>query len=219
MPGRILVYSYDINFYNYFVNFNNFNAFKTQLQTYYDYGVDYFYSQGPLWSVVPNFSEMRIFVESQLMWDISRSYDALVDEFLQAYYNDAADAMRDLYDTICMRYATYTVTTGASIGGIYSAIGTSAIWTEPVVSRMADCIERAMAAIEPLRTTDSALYTTLSNRIQRENLNVLYLQLSHYESYFSATEQAQMVEDFYYYANLFGMNANRENGSLEGLFD
>ena len=48
---------------------------------------------------------------------------------------------------------------------------------------------------------------------------MLYLQLSHYESYFSATEQAQMVEDFYYYANLFGMNANRENGSLEGLFD
>lgn len=70
-----------------------------------------------------------------------------------------------------------------------------------------------------LRTTDSALYTTLSNRIQRENLNVLYLQLSHYESYFSATEQAQMVEDFYYYTNLFGMNANREGGSLEGLFD
>lgn len=219
MPGRILVYSYDINFYNYFVNFNNFNAFKAHLQTYYDYGVDYFYSQGPVWSVVPSFSEMRIFVESQLMWDISRNYDDLVDEFMQAYFKDAAGAMRDLYDTICMRYAAYAATTGADIGGIYAGIGTSTIWTEPVVSRMADCIERAMAAIEPLRTTDSALYTTLSNRIQRENLDVLYLQLTHYESYFSATEQAEMVEDFYYYANLFGMDANRENGSLEGLFD
>ncbi len=219
MPGRLLVYSYDINFYNYFVNFNNFNTFHAHLQTYYDNGVDYFYSQGPLWSVVPNFSEMRIFVESQLMWDITKSYDALVDEFMAAYYKDAAEPMREMYDTICMHYAQYQATTGNSIGGIYSAIGTSAVWPETVVSRLAGCIERAMAAIEPLKNTDAALYSTLSDRIQRENLDVLYLQLSHYQSYFSATELAEMKEAFNHYTARFGMNAVREGGTLEGLFD
>ena len=219
MPGRVMVYTYDINFYNFFVNFNNFNSFQAHLQTFYDQGVNYVYSQGPLWSVVPSFSELRIFVESQLMWDMEKSYDALVDEFMNAYYKQGAEAMRKYYDLVCNRYTDYSVSTGSDIGGIYDAIGTASIWTEPVVSLMAEYIDEAMDAIGSLRESDADLYQTLENRLQKERLNVLYLQLTHYQSYFSSAELEEMKSDFSYYTTLFGMDASRENGSLEGLFD
>lgn len=218
-PAKILVYTYDINFYNYFVNFNNFTSFHAQLRTYYDAGIRYMYSQGPLWSIVPSFQEMRIFVESQLMWNVEKSYDELVDEFMAAYFRDGAAAMRKYYDITCMRYIEYQTTTGNDVGGIYSAIGTSEIWTEAIVSKLGDCIDEALAAVEPIRESDPSLYETLRNRIKKESLNVLYLKLTHYQPSYSEYEVEKMKTEFKYYTGYFGMNANRENGTLDGLFD
>lgn len=217
--GRILVYIYDINFYNYLVNFNNFGTVKGMYEEYKNNGVYYLYTQGPLDAVVPTFSEMRIYVESQLMWDVTQDYDTLVRKFMTHYFRDGANAMYNYYTLIRNRYAYYQGVVEPNIGSIYSDIGNSSIWTEPVVSALGDCIDEALKAIEPLKATDIELYEKVKNRIMKENISVLFLKLSHHSSYYSDEEVAQMKADFKYYTNLFGVNATREGGSLDGLFD
>lgn len=217
--GRILVYIYDINFYNYLINFNNFGTVKGMYQEYKDNGVYYMYTQGPVDAVVPTFQEMRIYVESQLMWDVSQDYDTLVRKFMMHYFREGASAMYEYYTLIRNRYAYYQGVVDSNIGSIYSDIGNSSIWTEPVVSALGDCIDKALTAIEPLRTKDAELYQKIKNRIMKENISVLYLKLSHHSSYYSDEVVAQMKADFKYYTNLFGVNATREGGSLDGLFD
>lgn len=218
-PGRILVYIYDINFYNYLINFNNFGTVKGMYEEYKNNGVYYLYTQGPLDAVVPTFQEMRIYVESELMWDVSQDYDTLVRKFMVNYFREGAEAMYQYYNLIRNRYAYYQGIEVANIGSIYSDIGNSNIWTEPVVSALGDCIDEALKAIEVLRETDEALYTKVKNRIMKENISVLFMKLTHHASYYSNAEVAQMKADFKYYTNLFGVNATRENGSINGLFE
>lgn len=217
--GRILVYIYDINFYNYLVNFNNFSTVKGMYEEYKANGVYYMYSQGPMDAVVPTLQEMRIYVESELMWDVSQDYDTLVRKFMVNYFREGAQAMYQYYNLIRNRYAYYQGIEVANIGSIYSDIGNSNIWTEPVVSALSDCINDALKAIEPLRETDAELYNKVKNRIMKENISVLFLTLTHHASYYSNEEVAQMKADLKHYTTLFGVTATRENGSLAGLFD
>ena len=217
--GRILVYIYDINFYNYLINFNNFGTVKGMYEEYKANGVYYLYTQGPLDTVVPTFQEMRIYVESQLMWDISQDYDTLVRKFMVNYFREGAQAMYQYYTLIRNRYAYYQNIEVSNIGSIYSDIGNSNLWSEPVVSALGDCIDEALKEIEVLRETDEALYTKVKNRIMKENISVLFMKLTHHASYYSNEEVAKMKADFKYYTTLFGVNATRENGSLAGLFE
>lgn len=218
--GRIMVYIYDINFHNYFINFNNFGTVEGMYRDYLDNGVYYMYSQGPIDTCVPCFQEMRVFVESQLMWDIGQGYDNLVNEFMQAYYRDAAPAVRKFYELIRNRYARYYAVDDTSLGGgIYDSIGDSDIWTENLVNALGDALDDALSAVEKYKTTDNELYAKLHDRIMKEYLSVIFLKLSYYQASYGSAEIAAMKADFKYYTTYFQITNYAENDSLEGLFD
>ncbi len=218
--GRIMVYIYDINFHNYFINFNNFGTVEGMYRDYLDNGVYYMYSQGPIDTCVPCFQEMRVFVESQLMWDIGQGYDNLVNEFMQVYYRDAAPAVRKFYELIRNRYARYYAVDDTSLGGgIYDSIGDSDIWTENLVNALGDALDDALSAVEKYKTTDNELYAKLHDRIMKEYLSVIFLKLSYYQASYGSAEIAAMKADFKYYTTYFQITNYAENDSLEGLFD
>lgn len=218
--GRIMVYIYDINFHNYFINFNNFGTVEGMYRDYLDSGVYYMYSQGPIDTCVPCFQEMRVFVESQLMWDIGQGYDNLVNEFMQAYYRDAAPAVRKFYELIRNRYARYYAVDDTSLGGgIYDSIGDSDIWTENLVNALGDALDDALSAVEKYKTTDNELYAKLHDRIMKEYLSVIFLKLSYYQASYTSAQIAEMKANFKYYTTYFQITNYAENDSLEGLFD
>lgn len=218
--GRIMVYIYDINFHNYFINFNNFGTVESMYRDYLDNGVYYMYSQGPIDTCVPCFQEMRVFVESQLMWDIDQGYDNLVNEFMQAYYRDAASAVRKFYDLIRNRYARYYAVDDTSLGGgIYDSIGNSDIWTESLVNALGDTLDDALSAVEKYKATDKELYNKLHDRIMKEYLSVIFLKLSYYQASYTSAQIAEMKANFKYHTTYFQITNYAENDSLEGLFD
>lgn len=218
--GRIMVYIYDINFRNYFINFNNFGTVEGMYRDYLDNGVYYMYSQGPIDTCVPCFQEMRVFVESQLMWDIGQGYDNLVNEFMQAYYRDAAPAVRKFYELIRNRYARYYAVDDTSLGGgIYDSIGDSDIWTENLVNALGDALNDALSAVEKYKATDNELYAKLHDRIMKEYLSVIFLKLSYYQASYTSAQIAEMKANFKYYTTYFQITNYAENDSLEGLFD
>ncbi len=218
--GRIMVYIYDINFHNYFINFNNFGTVEGMYRDYLDNGVYYMYSQGPIDTCVPCFQEMRVFVESQLMWDIGQGYDNLVNEFMQAYYRDAAPAVRKFYELIRNRYARYYAVDDTSLGGgIYDSIGDSDIWTENLVNALGDALDDALSAVEKYKATDNELYAKLHDRIMKEYLSVIFLKLSYYQASYTSAQIAEMKANFKYYTTYFQITNYAENDSLEGLFD
>lgn len=223
LDGRkntFMLYTYDTNFHYYFYNFNNFDTFGIQALEYSAAGVDYIHSQGANNTNQPTFQEMRYFVESQMLWDTSRNYDELVNEFMEHFYKDAKEEIREYYDLTRMRYEQAIVLDGRNITTIYSSIGEKTIWTEGVVGAFDNIFERAYAKIEHYKTENSAMYEKLYNRIKELELTVIYTKLANYTNNYTQAEINSLVEEFNRYVAKFDINLVRENGSSTlGLFD
>lgn len=214
-PGRVQIYEYDTNFKTYFLNFNNFEVVQKHYNTYYENGVSFMYSQGPVEAYIPCFSEMRIFVESELMWDLSRDYDTLVDEFMEVYYQDAAPAMRKYYDFIREHYASLE---DAGTGQIYCILDSPSVYSFETMEKMDAYIEEALEAIEPLRNTDNELFEKLYYRVKKESLSSLWLKLNTFSLYYDEEEIENVALEFYYLCKKFDIEQYKESHDIGNMF-
>lgn len=211
--GQLIMYLYDINFSNYFINFNNFGTAKGMYETCKELGVACMTSQASD-SYTSCFQEMRSYVESSLMWDLSLSYDDLVRKFMNAYYKDAADYLYEYYQIIRDRYAYYQNHISPESGGIYGTLTTSDLWTQPVMDKIDAAFDKALASIEKYTESDPVLYNSLKTRIMKERLSPIYIKLSVLSSYYTDSEKAAMRADFKYYINLFKFSEVSEGSGL-----
>lgn len=217
--ARLIVYTYDTNFSHYFYNFDNFDTFQTQAKTYSEHGVNYFYSQGAVWTNQCTFQEMRVFVESNLMWDMDQSYDDLVNEFMGAFYKDAAPAIRKYYDFTRMRYKQCETLLEKYFDSIYANIGDKSIWTAPVVSALDDIFAEAYDSLAHYETENPELYKTLVSRVKRLELTVTYTKLTFYRRNYSQAELNRLIDEFNQYTSMFSILDYNEMNSCGGMFD
>lgn len=89
---RISIWDYYTDFGQYLMPFPNFESFENNIKWYADRGVEGVFAQG---NNVPDngggeFSELRAWVISQLLWNADRDPQALVDEFVSNVYGKAA---------------------------------------------------------------------------------------------------------------------------------
>ena len=218
--NEFLVWTYDTNFHYFFYNFNNFDTFTSQVQTYAKYGVDFMHSQGANGTNQPCFQEMRYFVESQILWDTTRNYDSLVDEFMGAFYKDASSEIREYYDLTRMRYEQMEILEGVSFTSIYANIGSEKIWTEGVINAIDDIFTRAYAKIEHYKQSDPVLHAKLYDRIKELELTSTYTKLKYYANNYTQDEKNRLVDEFNHYTMKFDINRIKEGGELtSGLFD
>ena len=218
--NQFLLYTYDTNFHYFFYNFNNFDTFAEQARVYAQHGVDFIHSQGANNNNQPGFPEMRYFVESQILWDTSKNYDELADEFMRHFYKDAYAEVREYYDYTRFRYEQMEVLHGMKFADIYADIGNKEIWTQEVVRVIDDMFARAYKKIEHYKTTDSEMYDKLFGRIKELELTVLYTKLKNYSDSYTQAQKNLMVDEFNNYVLKFDINVVKEGGTPTlGLFD
>lgn len=89
ITDNIFVWDYGINFDNMIAPFPNFPVLKPNIELFKKNGVDRHFSQiGGAYG--GDFSEMRTWVVSKLMWNPARDTDDLMLEFMGDYYGPAA---------------------------------------------------------------------------------------------------------------------------------
>ena len=219
--NEFLLYTYDTNFHYFMYNFNNFDTFKEQAHTYSTLGVDYIHSQGANSTNQPCFQEMRYFVESQILWDTTKNYDELVNEFMTHFYKDASAEIREYYDFIRMRYEQASILNDTSYcDDIYSNIGDKEIWTEGVVNHIDKIFQRAYAKIEHYKTEDTDMYEKLLNRIKELELTNTYTKLKYYSANYTQSQTNALVDEYNYYTLKFDICFIKEGGEAAvGYFD
>jgi hypothetical protein len=216
--GQLIMYLYDINFRNYLINFNNFGTVKGMYETCYELGVACMTSQAAD-SYTTCFQEMRSYVESSLMWDLSQSYDDLAKDFMNAYYKDAGAYLYEFYEITRDRYNYYQNIISSESGSIYGDVNTSVLWTQPVIEKIDELFDKALASIEKYKTSDPALYDLLKTRIMKECLSPIYIKLTVIPQYYSEEEIAELRATFKYYANLFKLSESHEGADFGDLLD
>ena len=155
---------------------------------------------------------MRLFVESQLLWNIDLNYEDLVKEFIEHYYKDASSYLYNYYQIIRDRY-TYNVNVLDKTYGIYADISSTDLWDKATSDALYNCLINALNSIEKYRSSDPELFTKLFYRIKREMLSVYYIIIVNHSGYYSSSALESMINEFYELADYFQITKVVEGGS------
>ncbi len=216
---RMSIWTYETNYSYFLYPFNNFDTFQVQMKTYSQNGITNMFSQGPAYTNQPGFQEMRLWVQSQIMWDVDRSYSDLAYEFIDAYYKDASAEIREYYDLIRALYEKATLK-GNSFASIYADISTKDVWTEGVVDGFSKLFQRAYAKIEHYKTEDAQMWQKLYDRLKALEVTITYTKLNYYRSNYTQAELNVLIDELNYYCSKNGYNYIAEMGANPvGLFD
>ncbi len=95
---NLLFWHYDLNPRDYLYLAPNLRALGPQIRSFARLHGQAIFLQGPARNA--EFSDLRAYLNTALIWNPSRDVDALIDEFLQLYYRKAAKPIRRWIDLV-----------------------------------------------------------------------------------------------------------------------
>lgn len=96
---KVCVWSYCNDFSDLFAPFNCWDAFEENYRWYKKINAEFVFEEGSYLKYTPNFSHLRSYLVSKLMWDSSISMESAIDEFFVGYYGaSSAPYMRAYFD-------------------------------------------------------------------------------------------------------------------------
>lgn len=94
ITNNILIWDYLINFHHLIGPFPNFQVLKPNINLFKKHGVTMLFEQGYA-GAHGEFNELRCYLLAKLMWNPYLNDSLLMDEFLTAYYGDAAALVKE----------------------------------------------------------------------------------------------------------------------------
>lgn len=198
VSGNLHVWTYCVNFDNYMINFNNWGMMKKNYSILRDYGVSFIFDQGSHNSPTPCFEELRQFLQSSLLWDLSQDEEALTDEFFNEYYKDIAPHMKLYWQLMRARwdFIEEAYGEGARTGaGDSSYWNLAQFWPKEFLSCCMNVLNEARGKLELLRAAEWDKYMLLRPRLLKDSLSVRFILLNVYGNDYGS-ELARMVQKF-----------------------
>ncbi|MBR3389842.1 MAG: DUF4838 domain-containing protein [Prevotella sp.] len=98
LTRHLYIWDYTVNFSHFLAPFPNFDVLASNIKTFKKYGAIAIHEEGEYKSGMGEFSEMKGWVLSKLLWNPEQNTDALIDEFLHTYYKEAAEEIKKYYN-------------------------------------------------------------------------------------------------------------------------
>ena len=211
------VWSYCVNFDNYMVEFNNYKTFAENYRIFVKLGVQYLFDQGPYTSPTPCFDELKIYMQSKLMWDSAQSERKLYEEFMENYYKDIAPHAKAYLEKMLARWNEISLTygeqtrPGAADSSYYNL---KHFWPRDFLYECLDIFREARGVLEALRVEDWDKYVVLRWRLNKMSLSVRFLLLNLYGNYYGS-ELPRKIEIFKNDMAACGIIKMNEGGFME----
>ncbi|MBM4048875.1 MAG: DUF4838 domain-containing protein [Planctomycetes bacterium] len=93
-PQNMYIFDYPCGYHTYYEPFGSFYAMKQKLDFYAANGIRGLYYCG----VPKTFRDLFVFVQSRLLWEPKAGVEPLIDEFMAAYYGQAARPIREFFN-------------------------------------------------------------------------------------------------------------------------
>ena len=162
------------------------------------------FNQGPCDTGSATFEELRIYLQSKLLWNTDRDMDLLIEEFMTGYYGVASVGVRKYYDAIV----------SMDLGGsIYADIDTSSIWTNARLNTLAGYLDQAISDIETSALSNTAK-TEYKNRVYRLYCTIWYLQADLGYNTVGLYSRATAISNLKVYCEMYNMVNYREGAAL-----
>jgi hypothetical protein len=160
-PRQVFVYEYPMSYGLYYEPFGSFYAMKRKMERYAALGVEGIgYCHAPA-----SFLDLFLYVQSKLAWNPRAAVEAMIDEFMAAYYGPAAHPMREYFDFMHREIDERPVHQNCESGR-----GT--LVTPEFAAKALEILSRAQAS-----AADNPAFL---GRIEAEKFCVLYSDLQHH---------------------------------------
>lgn len=189
------IWTYSANFFNYFVNFNNWGSQALQYQELHEAGGKVMYDMGTWDTAAPSFERLRTYISANLMWNCYADTQRLIDDFFINYYKDASEFLRKYYDLMRTYLEIIRVENGMD-AECYVNYNQARYWSKAYIDTCLGYFEEAEKSIEHYKSDNPSLYESLLKRVRIEKVSVLFLALQFYQQTYTPSEQISMIDEF-----------------------
>lgn len=209
---NISTWTYATNWNSYLFNYPDWDFITQDLKTFSEMGVNRVYHQNQIHRNMPQMVSMRIFVESELMWDLSQSYDELAKEFIDNYYGAASPYIWQMWQTMTTYWSNLKITQNDIIGSVYKTFDDKKYWSFQYVDGVRRIFDKAFSAIEPLKETNVADYEKYYWRICDAYTENLFMQMEYYGAEYGENYAKRAIDLFEDIIERFDYNFMSDSG-------
>lgn len=204
LTDNISNWLYTVKFSWNIISTKSWDIAKHNMLLFSEMGVTSYYHQTQIHRHQVQMTEMRFFVESQLMWNVSLDYNDLAYEFIDNYYGPAAPAVKNMFDSMTAYYQ-YLFNEYGFGGGYYSeGLNDSTKWTFEYVESIRQIMMKGFEALESIE--DPVEYQKYYWRLSYAYLENLYMQLEYYRAEYGREYTLQNADYFEQIINRYGIS-------------
>ncbi|MCL2752481.1 MAG: DUF4838 domain-containing protein [Firmicutes bacterium] len=219
VTDAFMMYLYQTNFTEYLVPYDVFDGIQETYKLCARSNTMLMYDSAQEFNPAPTgWSILKGYLSAKLQWNLNSDLTALTKQFFSAFYGPAADAMYDFH--IGQRLHLAQLKAGGIYGGgasVYQQSAGVGFWPKGMLLGWMDDVDRALAAIAPLQSSNPALYASYYNHIAIERLSLLYLLMENYSSSTSYEDFLQYRHTFKGDATTAGLESVGQRGQFSGL--
>ena len=177
---------YLVDFVNYCVSMRDWDIFKENWRILKENGVKRAYIQGPMYQNIFQMHEMRIWIQSKMLWNLDYTWEELAEEFIREFYGPAATEVQAYYDLMTTHYEKMRTVDGFS--GKISWNGPTVIdaryWPFSYVEAARSVFMDGYKQLDAIKETDQGDYAKYNMRLSQVYFENMYMQLMlYYENY------------------------------------
>ena len=208
---------YCTNFKYYMLPYDSFNYMIEYRRVFKEVGTLSFndQTQNGNYGGMSGWHILKAYLSSKLSYNVDLDMNELTDNFFDAYFDVAADDMKDFYYS-WRRFALYQQNVlGAynSSGSIYYEICNKKYWPKSVLDGWYKSCNSALEKIEKYKNTDKEKYDTLYKHIVCERASIEYCYIKFYKSALGSKESV-IKANFIEAVTLNNITCPNEGGSM-----
>jgi len=190
LTDNMMMYSYGTNFQAFKYHFNNWSHIGDSIRFYEKVGLKYYFEQACAQNGISPMSSMRAYVRSKLAWNSAYDTQDLIDEFIEHYYGDGAEGVKQYFDAVMENFERiYTLAETEDQDIYYSRIMSADYWTRPQMLQLASYLEKADYAVDLGSSNQKDVY---KERIFREYFLLKDNEYTTYSAYLNSEELEEL---------------------------
>ena len=148
-------------------------------------------------------------VRSRLAWNSAYDTDDLINEFMEHYYGDGAEGVKQYFNSVMENFERIYVIDNTEDQNIYySKISNDESWTRPLLLSLESYLEKADYMIDLGNSSKKDVY---KERVFREYFLLKDAEYTKYSQYLSEEEQEELEELVEYGREKYNAYYSREN--------
>lgn len=213
ITDRINAYIYAQNFSWILYTHKNWDTVEANWRLLSEHGVKNAYDQGSLVDMAAQWTAMKFYCESNIMWDLSNNYDDLAYEFIDHYYGICAEDVREMYD-LMTTYVEYIHSKAGYTGNVYFKLNEQKYWSFSYVEGGRKIFERALAKLEAIKDENPQYYEKYYWRVMEIYLENMFLQMEFYRNEYTPSYCRALIDEFERTLNKFGITKMQNSASM-----